>query len=147
MASFALSASRRHQTVRRNLSTIGLGLALFVGSLVAMRLRPQSWLFALGAGGALLLVVGARRLLLGVRPLAVGKNAVWFGTRGVPLHQIEAVEISGDRLELVRSGGARIGEELQEPAMAAAEIARSAGLRPPRKGGPQRWEKRTETQE
>lgn len=145
MSRFPLSATRRHLVVRRNVSTAGLGAAIFVGSLFAMRLRPRPWLFALGAIGAALFVVGVRRLLVGARPVVVGENAVWFGTRGVPLHQIEAVEIEGDVLRVLRSGGAAVGESLEQPALAAAEIARRAGLRPPRRGGAQRWEKREET--
>ncbi|WP_373044725.1 hypothetical protein [Vulgatibacter sp.] len=144
MSRFALAPERRHQTIRRNLSTVGLGLLLFVGSLVALRFRPDrsSLLLIFGAAGALLLVLGLRRLVVGIRPVTLGKSAVWFGTTGVPLERIEAIEVAGDRLVILREGGRRHEELLADPSRAASEIARSAGLRPPRKGGPQRWERR-----
>lgn len=144
MSRYALSPGRRHLIVRRSVSTAGLGAALFAGSLLAMRLRPRTGLFALGALGAALLVIGVRRLVVAARPLVVGESAVWFGTRGVPLGDVEAVEVDGERLRLSRRGGKPLDEFLAEPAQAAAEIARRAGLRPPRRGGAQRWEKREE---
>lgn len=143
---FALASARRHRIVRRNLSAIGLGAALFLGSALASRVRPGSWLLLLGAAGALLIVLSARRLIVAARPIAVGESAVWFGTRAIPLGQVEAVEVQGERLVVIHRGG-RQEEELAQPREAAAEIARRAGLRPPRQGGAQRWERRAAAQE
>jgi hypothetical protein len=144
---FALAPAKRYLTMRRSLSLVGLGAVLFLGSAIAMRVRTSSWLYAFGAAGAVLLIVGVRRLLVGSRPLSVGENAVWFGTHGVALREVEAVEVQKRTLAVRYGGGRHREEELAEPAAAAAEIARRAGLRPPRKGGPQRWERRVGAEE
>lgn len=146
-ARFALAPAKRYLTMRRSLSLAGLGTALFLGSAIAMRVRVSSWLYLFGAAGAVLLILGVRRLLVGARPLSVGESAVWFGARGVALREIEAVEVRQATLAVRYGGGRHREEQLAYPAAAAAEIARRAGLRPPRKGGPQRWERRVTGEE
>lgn len=137
---FSLTAARRRLVLRRNLSSACFGLFVFVASLIAFRIRGHSWLAILGAAGALLFVLGLRRAIVGSRPVRVGERAVWFGTRGIPFSDVVAVEVEGSQLTVL-AGSRRFSEELAEPALAAAEIARRAGLRPPRRDGPKRWER------
>jgi len=118
---FAPAPGARRRQIRRSLSAIGLGVALFLGSALAMRVRQNAWLFLLGAAGALSIVAGVRRLLVGARPLVVGERHAFFGTRGVPLQAVEAVSVE-DGLLVVEAGGRRRVLELADPAIAAAEL-------------------------
>lgn len=146
-AKFALSDARRSHAVRRWLSLTLLGLVIFAVSLFAARATGNRTLVMVGALGSFLFVVGVRGLIRGASALSVGETAVFLGGRGLPLRGIEALEVQGESLVIVRQGGQRVTERLREPAQAAAEIARRAGLRPPRKGGPSRWERRAGEEE
>ena len=136
-ARFPLTRARRAFVVRRALSFIAMGALLFFGTMVAARFRPSRLLFWLGASGAVLLVLGLRSIVLGTRPLTVGENAIWVAGRGYALGNVDSLAVEQGRL-VIRIGRRTLTEELDEPAMAAAEIARRAGLRPPKRGT-ERW--------
>lgn len=143
---FRLAASRRARALRAGGLLLAVGLALFGASLVARRGGAGEALVLVGGVGALLTVLGLRRLLLGARPLTVTDRHVVLGTVVIPLASLEAIEASGTSLRLLREGGAAIEEEVQGAELAAVELARRAGMPPPRRGEAQadrvRYERR-----
>lgn len=143
---FRLSSAARIRRMRRNLSLLLLGLFIFVGSALAMRVRQTGALFVLGAGGAALVLLSLRRLFGTARPLVAGRSALYLGTRPLAWSAIEAVSIE-EAVLVVQAKGRRHVVEVADPAAAATEIARRAGLRPPRRGGPRRWERRAAQEE
>lgn len=141
---FPIAPARHHFLVRRSLGLVSTGALLFVGSMIAMRFAPRPTLTWLGLAGAVLFVFGMRRLVREAGPLTVGENSVRFGTRMLRLSDVQSVELEGARLVITHRQVPQRTDELADPAAAASEIARRAGLRPPRKGGPMRWERRAE---
>lgn len=138
---FPLDEERHRFLVRRSLGLLLMGALLFVGSLIAMRLSPKRALVVFGATGALLLVLGIRRLLLGARPLAITDLSVWLGRRAWPLSRIEAVEVAGKRIVLFGKGRSDASEELADPVGAAEAVGRAARLQRLVGSSPPRWER------
>jgi len=131
---FRLTASRRGRALRAGALLLALGLALFGASLAARRGGAGQALVLVGAAGALLTALGLRRLLVGARPLTVTDRHVVMGSTVIPLASLEVIEASGTTLRLVREGGAAVEEEVQGAELAAVELARRAGMPPPRRG-------------
>lgn len=143
---FKLAAARRARATRGGLLLTAVGLAVFMASLAARRGGASQVLFVGGVLGAFVTVIGLRRLLMGARPLLATDRHVWVRGRVLPLARIDVIEARGETLRLVRDDGGVLEEEVQGAGLAAVELARRAGLPPPRRGEAQgehvRYERR-----